>query len=718
MRRNTTRRNITKLTLLILIFILLNLLVSCEPVQVDGSTSVQEVYTKDLYDEGVYLDKGSLKVIIEQYGAIEETIKYYTVNIYKIAQSETKPFVTINKDFPSSWKDIQLSTSISQRGHYRIEVKGYAEKLVDSKTINILVVTGTSEDFTVEGKNKEVTVTLKDAGHTMVYHEEVPASCTESGTRAYYYCLRCEKYFSDAQGEYEISFPTTIPPLEHSTVFIKEVKATCTTYGVKEHYECSRCHLLFEDENATTQKALEDLKIERTEHNWERVQKDANLTCTWDECTYCGETQNLAGHEWDDGTVILEPTETTCGIKHYVCTNGCGRTKDEDICPLDSADHTHTWSDIETIDGTCIESGYTLRECLSCGATYKYKYKDAIGHTNVLQNAVEPTCTVEGNLTYYICNVCHKLFKDTNGINSTTESEVKIEPLGHTYSTSYDSNEEQHWHKCIRCDAIKDKSNHVFDLEVVEEKYIAGDATCTKSATYYKSCVCGKASNETFEVGSPLGHQTPLKHIEATSPTCKENGYIDCYLCERCENFFSDSLAIEELSKEKVIIPKTGHKMTWLQDANEHWWGCVVCGEEEPNTRASHVYDQKAGDTQYCKCGRTQDGKQITTSGGFAVIEDIRTPMGHFSGTGEEVTVNGKKAWKWTLTFQNDNQAHPSEVLYWYVENKKVDEYDGQNALVYTLKTLSSYRVRVVFQNEYSMGSYEKTIYGTDEDFD
>lgn len=31
-------------------------------------------------------------------------------------------------------------------------------------------------------------------------------------------------------------------------------------------------------------------------------------------------------------------------------------------------------------------------------------------------------------------------------------------------------------------------------------------ATCTASAVYYKSCVCGEKGKETFTVGEPLGH--------------------------------------------------------------------------------------------------------------------------------------------------------------------------------------------------------------------
>lgn len=48
----------------------------------------------------------------------------------------------------------------------------------------------------------------------------------------------------------------------------------------------------------------------------------------------------------------------------------------------------------------------------------------------------------------------------------------------------------------------KDLTNHVFDQEVEDDQYIAHAADCTHKLTYYKSCVCGACGNtDTFEVG-------------------------------------------------------------------------------------------------------------------------------------------------------------------------------------------------------------------------
>ena len=45
---------------------------------------------------------------------------------------------------------------------------------------------------------------------------------------------------------------------------------------------------------------------------------------------------------------------------------------------------------------------------------------------------------------------------------------------------------------------------HVFDKEVVAERYLASPATEKTAAMYYKSCECGEIGTETFSVGGPV----------------------------------------------------------------------------------------------------------------------------------------------------------------------------------------------------------------------
>lgn len=88
---------------------------------------------------------------------------------------------------------------------------------------------------------------------------------------------------------------------------------------------------------------------------------------------------------------------------------------------------------------------------------------------------------------------------------------------------------------------------HVFDQQVVAEKYLKSAATCTADAVYYKSCTCGEASTtDTFTAtGTATGH-----------------------------------------------TPST----VWSKDETNHWHVCTVCNVEMD--KAAHTPDHEGGATE------------------------------------------------------------------------------------------------------------------------
>lgn len=89
---------------------------------------------------------------------------------------------------------------------------------------------------------------------------------------------------------------------------------------------------------------------------------------------------------------------------------------------------------------------------------------------------------------------------------------------------------------------------HIYDREVVEDKFLKSAATCLEAAVYYKSCECGRPSSEDwFSYGNPLGHV--LVRHEAKAVTCTEIGWNEYDTCSRCSY-----TTYEE-------IPALGHKL-------------------------------------------------------------------------------------------------------------------------------------------------------------
>ena len=70
-------------------------------------------------------------------------------------------------------------------------------------------------------------------------------------------------------------------------------------------------------------------------------------------------------------------------------------------------------------------------------------------HLEDVKGITEPTCTEDG-LKLCRCTVCGK------------EMEVEIPALGHDHRGNWTWNREEHWKKCLRCDAIIDCEEHTY----------------------------------------------------------------------------------------------------------------------------------------------------------------------------------------------------------------------------------------------------------------
>lgn len=115
----------------------------------------------------------------------------------------------------------------------------------------------------------------------------------------------------------DVSNSTTVALTAHTHSYTSAVtkQPTCAATGVRT-YTCS-CGKSYTETIAAT-----------GNHSY------MPATCTTPQtCSVCGQTAGSAfGHNWDNGTVITEPTYTTDGVMTYCCIReGCGTTKTEII---------------------------------------------------------------------------------------------------------------------------------------------------------------------------------------------------------------------------------------------------------------------------------------------------------------------------------------------------------------------------------------------------
>lgn len=201
---------------------------------------------------------------------------------------------------------------------------------------------------------------------------------------------------------------------KHSLTHTDAKSPTCIDPGNIEYWYCDDCGKYFKDADATEEIAPADIVIPAT-----------------------------GVHTWDAGTVSVEPTCLTTGLKMYICTV-CGEPRSEvipktehtlehvhnpstctvkgvdyDVCTNDGDENIynktvldlapHTWDEgVVTTPATAAKDGVMTYTCTVCGATKTEKIPKLQSCEHVWDAGVATvaaTCAKDGVMTY-TCTVC------------------------------------------------------------------------------------------------------------------------------------------------------------------------------------------------------------------------------------------------------------------------------------------------------------------------
>ena len=205
-------------------------------------------------------------------------------------------------------------------------------------------------------------------------------------------CTECDHIITPALGHTHHMTPVAAKP------------ATCTEDGNTAYYVCSGCSKWYED--ATGSVEITDhssVVLGKLGHDW------VAATCTTPKaCSRCDATEgNALGHDWAD-------VWSSDADGHWHECSLCHGKKDE-------AAHTPGAAATETTPQKCTECDYIITA--------------ALGHTHSLTKveANAPTCTEDGNIEYYTCSGCSKLFADATGNVEITADKTVDKATGHTY---------------------------------------------------------------------------------------------------------------------------------------------------------------------------------------------------------------------------------------------------------------------------------------------
>ena len=449
-------------------------------------------------------------VVIHRIGAMSTKLYFYISNTAKIPNTD--------ENLIQQGETIKLEFS-----------KGFA--INNGKVLRETIIAQYEQDTFI------VTV-----NHSMQKTEAKAATCTEEGNIEYWTCTECGKLFKDSEGNQEIEqADTVIPFVGHSMQKTEAKAATCTEEGNIEYWTCTECGKLFKDSEGNQEIEQADTVIPFVGHSMQKTEAKA-ATCT------------------EEGN-----------IEYWTCTE-CGKLfKDsEGNQEIEQADTVipfvgHSMQKTEAKAATCTEEGnIEYWTCTECGKLFKdsegnqeIEQADTVipfvGHSMQKTEAKAATCTEEGNIEYWTCTECGKLFKDSEGNQEIEQADTVIPFVGHSM-----------------------------------QKTEAKAATCTEEGNieYWTCTECGKLfkdseGNQEIEQADTVipfvGHS--MQKTEAKAATCTEEGNIEYWTCTECGKLFKDSEGNQEIEQADTVIVSKGHNFV---DGS-----CTACGVKETTTEKS-----------------------------------------------------------------------------------------------------------------------------------
>ena len=594
-------------------------------------------------------------------------------------------------DDTQHWKECSICGAIDSENPKTNHTFGEWETVTDSSC----TATGTKK-HTCTGCDYSETGVIEKKAHTTEHHGRIEPTCTTTGSIEYWQCGVCGKMFSDAACTTEVT-DVTLPMAAHTLTKTDAKAATCTEAGNAEYWTCSVCKKLFSDSEGKNEITAASVVIPATGHTADATGWHGDDTDHWHVCTTCGETFDKEAHSGGHATCSKKATCEICGLEygsttdhdyqwqhdnteHWKACKDCGAV-DENT----RANHTFGgW--VTEKDSTCTETGTQKHTCAACDysetgvidkkahtpehhdrveptctATGSIEYwqcsvcskkfsnadctvevtdseitLEKVSHKLTKTEAKAPTCTKAGNIEYWTCSVCKKLFSDAEGKTEITAQETVIAATGHTPSEAWTNDGTDHWHVCTTCNAVLDKAAHSGGAATCQAKAICdickaeygekADHTFISKhddTQHWKECsICGAIDSENPKTNHTFGEWETVTDSSCTAtgtkkhtctgcdysetgviekkahttehhgriePTCTTTGSIEYWQCGVCGKMFSDAACTTEVTD--VTLDKLPHSAgtAWEKDTTYHWHLCTSCGSEVMD-KAVHTY--------------------------------------------------------------------------------------------------------------------------------
>lgn len=262
-------------------------------------------------------------------------------------------------------------------------------------------------------------------------------------------------------------------------------------------------------------------------------------------------------------TAAVEPTCAKDGnIQYYTCSkcskkfsDAVGTIEVTEVVKLATGQHTAEVRN--AVAATEEKEGYTGDTyCSVCGKKLTTgKVIPKLDHSHVMNHisAKDATCVKDGNIEYYVCSKCHKMYIDADGTEEVID--ITISATGHkSDGWKYDDN--KHWKECQVCGVKVNEEEHTF-VWVVDQP-----ATEDETGLKHEECECGIKRNENTIIEKTDHKHINVTHHAAKASTCKTEGNIEYWTCgsDKCNGkYYSDAQCQLEITDVKLAVDPNNH---------------------------------------------------------------------------------------------------------------------------------------------------------------